>query len=289
MLKEGSGKDNAVNLFVSKEELEMSDDRTKPAFENVLFEFKNQIAYVTINRPKVLNALNLKTILELMAIFSKIKSDNKILGCILTGAGQKAFVAGADINEIIQQMPISGKDFSLRGQGVFNFIEDLGKPVIAAVNGYALGGGCEIAMACTMRIASENAKFGQPEVSLGIIPGYGGTQRLPRLIGKGRAMELILTGEAIDAQEAYRIGLVNKVVPPGELISSCEELLQKIFTKGPLAVRLAIEAVNHGLRVTLHEGLYNEASLFGLACATEDMREGTKAFIEKREAKFKGR
>ncbi|MFQ6104246.1 MAG: enoyl-CoA hydratase-related protein [Candidatus Glassbacteria bacterium] len=267
----------------------MSDDRTKPAFENVLFEFKNQIAYVTINRPKVLNALNLKTILELMAIFSKIKSDNKILGCILTGAGQKAFVAGADINEIIQQMPISGKDFSLRGQGVFNFIEDLGKPVIAAVNGYALGGGCEIAMACTMRIASENAKFGQPEVSLGIIPGYGGTQRLPRLIGKGRAMELILTGEAIDAQEAYRIGLVNKVVPPGELISSCEELLQKIFTKGPLAVRLAIEAVNHGLRVTLHEGLYNEASLFGLACATEDMREGTKAFIEKREAKFKGR
>ena len=209
----------------------MPDDKTKPSYENVQFETTNKIAYVTISRPKVLNVLNVQTVLELMAIFSRIKNDNRILGCILTGAGEKAFVAGADIHELARQLPINGKDFARRGQGGLHFIEDLGKPVIAAVNGYALGGGCEIAMACTIRIASENAKFGQPEVSLGIIPGYGGTQRLPRLIGKGRAMELILTGDMIDAREAYRIGRVNKVVEPEKLIASCEEVPQKIFSR----------------------------------------------------------
>ncbi len=267
----------------------MSGEAKKMKFENVLFEVKGGIAYVTINRPKVLNALNTQTILELMALFSRIKSDNEIFGCILTGSGEKSFIAGADISELARLSPMVGKDFSTRGQQVFNFIEDLGKPVIAAVNGFALGGGCEIAMACTMRIASENARFAQPEVNLGLIPGYGGTQRLPRLVGKGRALEIILTGEMIDAPEAFRIGLVNRVVPLDELIPESEKLLKKIATKSPIAVKLAIEAVNHGMGVPLHEGLNNEANLFGMTCATDDMREGTKAFIEKREAKFKGK
>jgi enoyl-CoA hydratase len=267
----------------------MPEEKAKVSYKHVLHETKNGIAYVTLNRPEVLNALNAQTVLELMAIFSRIKSDEKVQGSILTGAGEKAFVAGADIMELASLQPVGGKDFSLRGQSVLNFIEDLGKPIIAAVNGYALGGGCELAMACTMRVASEKAKFGQPEVNLGIIPGYGGTQRLARLIGQGRALEVILTGEMIDAQEAYRIGLVNRVVPQEKLISTCEAILGKIFKKGPVAVRLSIEAVNHGLGLPLHEGLFNEANLFGLACATEDMREGTKAFIEKREAKFKGK
>ena len=267
----------------------MPEAKARLAYENVQFEIKNKIAYITINRPKVLNALNLRTVLELMAIFSNVKNDERVLGCILTGSGEKAFVAGADIGEIAQLQATTGKDFSQRGQGVFNFIEDLGKPVIAAVNGFALGGGCEIAMACTMRIASTSAKFGQPEVNLGIIPGYGGTQRLPRLVGQGRALEMILTGDVIDAEEAHRIGLANKVVAPEELIPTAEELLGKIFSKGPIAVKLSIEAVNHGLRVGPHEGLYTESNLFGLACATEDMKEGMKAFIEKRKAKFKGK
>ena len=267
----------------------MPEEQAKVVYENVRLEIKNKIAYITIDRPKVLNALNTRTILELMAVFSNVKSDDKVLGCILTGSGEKAFVAGADIGELVQMMSTTGKDFSLRGQSVLNFIEDLGKPVIAAVNGFALGGGCELSMACTMRIASKNAKFGQPEVTLGIIPGYGGTQRLPRLVGQGRALELILTGDLIDAKEAHRIGLVNKVVPLEDLIPTCEKLLGKIFTKGPIAVKLSIEAVNHGLRVGPHEGLYTEANLFGLACATEDMREGTTAFIEKRKATFKGK
>ena len=253
------------------------------------FELKDGIGYCTINRPKVLNALNAKTVFELMAVFSKVKNESKVSGVILTGEGEKAFVAGADIGELAQQKPISGKEFALRGQHVFDFIENLGKPVIAAVNGYALGGGCELAMSCNIRIASESAKFGQPEVNLGIIPGYGGTQRLPRLVGIGRAMELILSGEVIDAREAYRIGLVNKVVPAKELVPAAREILQKIMSKGPVAVRLAMEAINHGMRMPLSEGLLLEADLFGLACATEDMHEGTKAFIEKRKAKFKGK
>ncbi len=259
------------------------------AYENLKLEVKDNIGYCTINRPKVLNALNAQTLFELMAVFSGVKNENKVSGVILTGAGEKAFVAGADIGELSKQKPISGKEFALMGQQVFNFIEDLGKPVIAAVNGYALGGGCELAMACNIRIASESAKFGQPEVNLGIIPGYGGTQRLPRLVGIGRAMELILSGEVIDAQEAFRIGLVNKVVPAKELISASENILLKILSKGPVAVKLAMEAINHGTRMSLSEGLLLEADLFGLACSTQDMREGTGAFIEKRKAKFKGK
>lgn len=259
------------------------------AYENITFEVREKIGYCTINRPKVLNALNAQTLFELMAVFSRIKNEKEISGVILTGMGEKAFVAGADIVELSQQKAISGKEFALMGQQAFNFIEDLGKPVIAAVNGYALGGGCELAMACNIRIASESAKFGQPEVNLGIIPGYGGTQRLPRLIGIGRAMELILSGEIVDAQEAFRIGLVNKVVPAAELAGSSEELVRKIITRGPVAVKLAMEAINHGMRMPLSEGLQLEADLFGLACATEDMHEGTKAFIEKRKAKFKGK
>jgi enoyl-CoA hydratase len=262
---------------------------SKMAYENLKFEVKDSIGFCTVNRPKVLNALNAQTLFELMAVFSSVKNESKVSGIILTGGGEKAFVAGADIGELSKQKPISGKEFSLMGQQVFNFIEDLGKPVIAAVNGYALGGGCELAMACNIRIASESAKFGQPEVNLGIIPGYGGTQRLPRLVGIGRAMELILSGDVIDAQEAFRIGLVNQVVKAKELISASENILQKILSKGPVAVKLAMEAINHGMRMPLSEGLLLEADLFGLACSTEDMREGTGAFIEKRKAKFKGK
>jgi len=258
-------------------------------YENVKYEVRDGIAYCTISRPDVLNALNVQTVLEIMALFSRAKSEEEIGGVILTGEGEKAFVAGADIGELSMQKSISGKEFAVRGQQVLNFIEDLGKPVIAAVNGYALGGGCEIAMACHIRVASESAKFGQPEVNLGIIPGYGGTQRLPRLVGMGRAMELILTGEIIDAQEAYRIGLVNKVVPKKELIPTSEEILRKIMSKGPVAIKLAIEAVSHGTRMPLSEGLLLEADLFGLTCGTEDMKEGTKAFLEKRKAHFKGK
>jgi enoyl-CoA hydratase len=258
-------------------------------YKSLKFEEKGGIGYCTVNRPKVLNALNAQTILELMAVFSRVKSEDRIGGIILTGEGEKAFVAGADIVELSRHSPLTGKEFSLRGQHVFNFIEDLGKPVIAAVNGYALGGGCELALACHIRIASDKARFGQPEVNLGIIPGYGGTQRLPRLVGAGRAMELILSGEMIDASEAYRIGLVNKVVPAKELIPASEELLRKILSKGPVAVKLAMEAVNHGLRMPLTEALLLEADLFGLTCATEDMREGTQAFMEKRKAQFKGK
>jgi enoyl-CoA hydratase len=259
------------------------------AYENLKYEVKDGIAYCTVDRPKVLNALDAKTVFELMAVFSKVKSEPGVSGVIFTGAGEKSFVSGADIVELSHHSPIAGKEFALRGQQVFSFIEDLGKPVIAAVNGYALGGGCELAMACHIRVASESAIFGQPEVNLGIIPGYGGTQRLPRLVGSGRAMELILSGEIIDAVEAHRIGLVNKVVPAKQLLPASEELLGTIISKGPIAVKLAMEAINHGMRMPLTEGLLLEADLFGLACATEDMREGTKAFIEKRKAKFKGK
>ncbi len=258
-------------------------------YENVKFEVMENIGHCTINRPKVLNSLNTKTILELLGVFSRVKNDEKISAVILTGEGDKAFVAGADIAELSTLMAVGGKEYALRGQQVFNFVEDLGKPVIAAVNGFALGGGCELAMACHLRIASERAKFGQPEVNLGLIPGYGGTQRLPRLVGIGKAMELILSGETISAKEAYRIGLVNKVVPPEELLSASQDMAKKIVAKGPIAVKLAMEAVNHGMRMSLHEGLNLEADLFGLACATEDMKEGTRAFMEKRKAQFKGK
>ncbi len=258
-------------------------------FSALLYEKKEGIAFLTVNRPDKLNALNRETLEELKEVLSDIEQDDSIRTVILTGSGEKAFIAGADIVEISQLTAQNGKDFSLFGQSVFNTIENLGKPIIAAVNGFALGGGCELAMACTLRIASENARFGQPEVGLGVIPGYGGTQRLPRLVGKGRAMEMLLTGDMIDAQEAYRIGLVNKVTSKEELIPTCESIAKKITTKGPVAVRYALESSNQGMEMPLEEGLFLEATLFGLACATEDMKEGTKAFMEKRKAVFKGK
>jgi enoyl-CoA hydratase/carnithine racemase len=258
-------------------------------FSNILFEKKNSVAYVTVNRPKVLNALNMATMEELRAAFHGIKNDAGVRVVILTGAGGKAFIAGADIGELAQHDAVSGKEYTQRGQSVLNLIENLGKPVIACINGFALGGGCEIAMACTMRLASESAKLGQPEVKLGIIPGYGGTQRLPRLVGKGIAMQLVLTGEMISAQEAHRIGLVNEVTASADLIARAEAIAQTIIANAPLAVQYAMEAVNKGMEMTLAEGLYVEATLFGVSCATEDKKEGTTAFFEKRAAQFRGK
>jgi enoyl-CoA hydratase len=258
-------------------------------FQNILFEKKNAIAYVTVSRPKVLNALNMATMDDLRAAFHEIKNDPTIRVVLLTGAGEKAFIAGADVGELAAQDPVSAKEYTHRGQSVLNLIENLGKPVIACINGFALGGGCEVAMTCTMRLASENAKLGQPEVKLGVIPGYGGTQRLPRLVGKGIAMQLLLTGEMITAQEAYRIGLVNEVTAPADLIPRAEAIAQKIIANGPLAVQYTMEAVNKGMETPLAEGLYIEAALFGVAAATADKKEGTAAFMEKRPAQFKGK
>lgn len=256
------------------------------SFETLIYEMRDGLAYVTLNRPEKLNALNQKVMKELGACFEGIQRDDDVKAVILTGAGEKAFVAGADINELAVQTPMQGKETSLAGQQILNSIENLGKPVIAAVNGYAFGGGCELAMACTLRIAAENARLGQPEVKLGIIPGYAGTQRLPRLVGKGRAMELILSGEPVTAQEAFRIGLVNQVVPQKDLMAAAETLARKIMANGPLAVKLAMEAVNHGMEMTQDQGEFLEATLFGLCCTTADMKEGTRAFLEKRPAKF---
>src|SRR5579884_1183075 len=258
-------------------------------FENILLEKKSAIAYVTVNRPKVLNALNMATMEELRAAFHDIKNDTAIRVVIFTGSGEKAFIAGADIGELSKHDAVSGKEYTHRGQNVLNLIENLGKPVIACINGFALGGGCEIAMACTMRLASENAKLGQPEVKLGIIPGYGGTQRLPRLVGKGIAMQLLLTGEMITAQESHRIGLVNEVVPAAQLIPRAETIAQAIIKNAPLAIQYCLEAVNHGMEMTQQEGLYLEATLFAVCCATEDKKEGTTAFLEKRPANFAGK
>jgi enoyl-CoA hydratase/carnithine racemase len=258
-------------------------------FSNILFEKKDSIAYVTVNRPKVLNALNMATMEELRAAFHEIKNDRDVRVVILTGAGEKAFIAGADIAELAGHDALSGKEYTHRGQSVLNLIENLGKPVIACINGFALGGGCEIAMACTLRLASETARLGQPEVKLGIIPGYGGTQRLPRLVGKGVAMQLVVTGDMITAGEAHRIGLVNEVTAPAELIPRAEAIARKIIANAPLAVQYAIEAVNKGMETTLAEGLYLEAVLFGVACSSEDKKEGTTAFLEKRSPQFKGR
>src|SRR5215831_21335471 len=259
------------------------------AYETLLYEKRNGIGYVTINRPENLNALNQRVTAELRACFENIQADKEVRAVILSGAGEKSFVAGADVSELAVQDPMQGQQTSTSGQRTLDFIEDLGKPVIAAVNGYALGGGCELAMACTLRIASENARFGQPEVKLGIMPGYAGTQRLPRLVGKGRAMELILTGEPISAQEAYRIGLVNQVVASEDLIAAAEAVARKIMANGPLAVKFSMEAVNHSAEVTQEEGQFLEATLFGLCCTTADMKEGTRAFLEKRPATFMGR
>ncbi|HSA93264.1 MAG TPA: enoyl-CoA hydratase-related protein [Terriglobales bacterium] len=258
-------------------------------FENILYEKKAAIAYVTINRPKVLNALNMATMEELRAAFTQARDDREVRVVVLTGAGEKAFVAGADINELARHNPVEAKEYTHRGQSVLDLMENLGKPVIACINGFALGGGCEIAMACTMRLASENARLGQPEVKLGIMAGYGGTQRLPRLVGKGLAMQILLTGEMITAQEAHRIGLVNEVVPQAELLPRAEAIAQKIIANAPLALQYTMEAVNKGMEMSLPEALYLEATLFGMCCATEDKREGTTAFLEKRPAQFKGK
>ncbi|HWY70798.1 MAG TPA: enoyl-CoA hydratase-related protein [Terriglobales bacterium] len=258
-------------------------------FENILFEKRNSIAYITINRPKVLNALNMATMGELRRVFTDLKQDREVRVVILTGAGEKSFVAGADIGELQRNNPVEAKEYTHRGQAVVDLVENLGKPVIACINGFALGGGCEIAMACTMRLASENAKLGQPEVKLGIIPGYGGTQRLPRLVGKGIAMQLLLTGEMISAQEAHRIGLVNEVVPAQELIARAEVIAQAIIKNAPLAIQYCLEAVNHGMEMPQQEGLCLEATLFAVCCATEDKKEGTSAFLEKRAANFSGK
>src|SRR5436305_3753064 len=258
-------------------------------FESLVFEKKNNIAYVTIDRPKVLNALNMATMGELRNAFTDLKQDRELRVVILTGAGEKSFVAGADIGELQKNNPVEAKEYTHRGQAVLNLIENLGKPVIACINGFALGGGCEMALACTMRLASENAKLGQPEVKLGIIPGYGGTQRLPRLVGKGIAMQLLLTGEMITAQEAHRIGLVNEVIPANQLITRAEAIAQSIIKNAPLAIQYCLEAVNHGMEMTQQEGLYLEATLFAVCCATEDKREGTTAFLEKRAANFFGK
>jgi enoyl-CoA hydratase len=257
-------------------------------FANILYEKKGAIAYVTLNRPEVMNALSHATWEDLEAAFSDARDDDAIRGVILTGAGDKAFIAGADISELAHVTAIQAEQSSAYGQRVLTLIENLGKPVIAAVNGFALGGGCETAMACTIRVASENAKFGQPEVTLGLIPGGGGTQRMPRLVGKGRAIQLILTGGIIGAAEAHRIGLVNEVVPPAQLIARAEAILNEIFANAPVAVKFSLQAVNDGLETTTAEGFALEASLFGLCAATEDKKEGTAAFLEKRKPQFQG-
>jgi enoyl-CoA hydratase/carnithine racemase len=256
---------------------------------NVLYEKKDAIAYVTVNRPKVLNALNTPTWKDLRTAFEEAQNDVTVRGVILTGAGNKAFIAGADISELAHATAVEGEQSSRFGQAVLDLIENLGKPVIAAVNGFALGGGCETAMACTIRIAVDTAKFGQPEVTLGLVPGGGGTQRLPRLVGKGRALQLILSGEMISAQEAYRIGLVNEVVAAADLIARAEATLRKIASNAPIAVKFALDAANRGLETSQSEGLLLEASYFGLCAATEDKKEGTTAFLEKRAPLFHGR
>ncbi len=258
-------------------------------FQNLRFEKREQIAYVTINRPDKLNALNQAVMGELREVFTQIKDDPEVRVALLTGAGEKAFVAGADINELNKNNPVEAKAYTHKGQAVLDLIENLGKPVIACLNGYALGGGCELAMACSFRLASENAKLGQPEVKLGIIAGYGGSQRLPRLVGKGLALQVLLTGEQISAQEAQRIGLVNEVVAQGELIPRAETIARKIIANAPLAIQYTLEAVNKGMEMPLAEGLFLEATLFSVACATEDKKEGTAAFLEKRTAVFKGK
>jgi enoyl-CoA hydratase len=256
--------------------------------DNVLYEKRDGVAYVTLNRPRVMNALNAGAWNDLRAAFEDARDDAAVVGVILTGAGDKAFIAGADVGELSHVSALEAERAASHGQAVLSLIENLGKPVIAAVNGYALGGGCEAAMACTIRLASESAKFGQPEVKLGVIPGGGGTQRLPRLIGKGRAMQLILSGEIIDATEAHRIGLVNEIVPAGGLIARAEAILRQIAANAPVAVKFALEAVNKGLETSQSEGLSLEASYFGLCAATADKTEGTSAFLEKRAPQFHG-
>ena len=257
-------------------------------YETLLVETRDRIRTITLNRPKVLNALNLQLVTELGLAFAQAKQDAEVGVVVLTGAGDKAFAAGADIGELAQLDPMGAVELARRGQRVTRDMEKLGKPVIAAVNGFALGGGCEIAMACTLRVASESAKLGQPEVNLGIIPGYGGTQRLARLVGKGRALDLVLTGRMVSAAEAREMGLVNMVVPAAELSEAVRKLAGTLLEKGPLALRLTLEAVHTGFDLGLDEALELEAHLFGLSAATADMKEGLHAFLEKRKAAFRG-
>jgi enoyl-CoA hydratase len=259
------------------------------AYENLLYEKRDGIGFITFHRPKVLNALNRKTMEELRDILLAARDDGEVRVLILTGSGEKSFVAGADISELAVQTPVSGKETAAFGQSVLRLLETLGKPSIAAINGFALGGGCEVALACSMRLAGKNAKLGQPEVKLGIMPGYGGSQRLTRLCGTGAALELCLTGEMISAEEAMRIGLVNHVYEPAELLPAAEALAKKIIANAPLAVKFTMEAIERGTEMPLEEGQFLETALFGLCAATEDMREGTRAFLEKRPAQFRGK
>ena len=257
-------------------------------FENLLLERDGAVAVLTVNRPKVLNALNTQTLDELRRAILELKRDDAVRVVVLTGAGEKSFVAGADINELSTQTPTTGREHAIAGQHVLDLVEHLGKPVIAAINGYALGGGCELAMACTIRIAAETAKLGQPEINLGLIPGYAGTQRLARIVGRGRALELLLTGDQITAQEAHRLGLVNRVVPAAQLMAEAKTLASSLAAKAPVAIRYILEAVHKGLEMPFAQAQIFEATLFGLVASTEDMREGTRAFLEKRKAEFKG-
>ena len=257
--------------------------------ENILFERDGAVATITVNRPNVRNALNSKTLDELRRVVLACRHDDSVRCVIITGAGEKSFIAGADINELSVQTPTSGREHAMSGQHIFDLIENLGKPVIAAINGFALGGGCELAMACTLRIAADSARLGQPEINLGIIPGYAGTQRLARLVGRGRALEILLTGDHITAAEAHRIGLVNRVVPAADLMSEARGLAAALASKAPVAVRYIIDAVNKGLDMAFPDAQIFEATLFGLVSSTEDMREGTRAFLEKRKAEFKGK
>lgn len=259
------------------------------SYKNIKYEVEDRIAVVTVNRPDVLNAMNAETNAELKAAAIAVSEDDSVAGMIVTGEGDKAFMAGADINELVKSSILEGRKTSFKGQETLTVFELMGKPVIAAINGYALGGGFELALGCHIRIASENAKLGAPEVGLGIMPGFGGTQRLPRLIGTGRALELILTGKIITAEEAERLGIVNKVVPEGEALNAAKEMMKEIISNAPIAVKMCIEAVQRGMNMSLEEGLAIESDRFGILCGTEDMKEGMNAFLEKRDAKFKGR
>ena len=279
----------AATLTPSPAVAPTASSTTALTLANVAYEKKGAIATVTVNRPKVLNALNTPTWADLRAAFEDARNDVAVRGVVLTGAGDKAFIAGADISELAHASAVEAERASRFGQEILQLIENLGKPVIAAINGFALGGGCETAMACTIRIAVDTARFGQPEVKLGLLPGGGGTQRLPRLVGKGRALQLILSGGMISAQEAYRIGLVNEIVPAANLIARAEEILKQIAANAPVAVRLSLEAVNKGMDTSQNEGFALEASYFGLCAATDDKKEGTSAFLEKRAPQFHGR
>jgi enoyl-CoA hydratase len=259
------------------------------SFDNLLLERDGGVAILTINRPKVLNALNSQTLDELRRAILDLKRDDAVRAVILTGAGEKSFIAGADINELATQTPVSGREHAMTGQHILDLIEHLGKPVIAAINGFALGGGCELAMACTIRIAADTAKLGQPEINLGLIPGYAGTQRLTRIVGRGRALELLLTGDQVTAQEAHRLGLVNRVVPAADLMTEAKKLAAALAAKAPVAIRYILEAVHKGVEMPFAQAQVFEATLFGLVASTEDMREGTKAFLEKRKPEFKGK